>query len=235
MTRPVLLLQNTPDLPAPTDPGALIEAAGRSVERRWAYGGDFPTDLSAYGGICLSGGPNGALDPVDFIARERALIVEAAALGLPMFGICLGSQLLAAALCGLETVFRRPRCEVGFEDLVPTPAMAADPLGAGLREAGADRLPMFVWHNDEVRHDHRDMTILATSAACPNHVWRWRDRPVWGVQGHPELDPETARAWFESRRSVLERDGADVDALMRDPPDTPIARDLLRRFAALCL
>ena len=49
--------------------------------------------------------------------------MKAAERGIPMFGICLGSQLLASVLCGPGTVFRRASCEVGYKILKPTDDM----------------------------------------------------------------------------------------------------------------
>ena len=91
---------------------------------------------------------------------------------------------------------------------------------------------MFVWHNDEVRSGHPDMTILASSDACPNQIWRYRDRPVWGIQGHPEVTPESARGWLEARRERLVRDGADVDALIAEARDVGNAETLFDNFIA---
>ena len=95
------------------------------------------------------------------------------------------------------------------------------------------RFPMFVWHNDEVRAEHPDMVILASSDACPNQVWRYRDRAVWGIQGHPEVNPESARQWLGERRPRLERDGADVDALICDAGDVSAAETLFENFIAV--
>ena len=90
---------------------------------------------------------------------------------------------------------------------------------------------MFVWHNDEVRADHPDMVVLASSPDCPNHVWRHRDAPAWGIQGHPEVDAAQARAWFDLSRERLEADGADVGALKRRAVDALEAKTLIRNFS----
>ena len=202
---------------------------GLSVEHRWAYACDFPNSLAGFDGIFLSGSPHGAYEDIEFIHREHDLIREAGELGIPMLGICFGSQILASALCGRDQVFRRTKCEIGYKDLPVVEAAGKDAIAAELGES----VHMFVWHNDEVRSEHQDMTILAVSDDCPNHIWRFRDRPIWGIQGHPEITIDQAKAWFEENRIRMQGDGADVDELKRQAAPALSAKTMLSRFADL--
>jgi GMP synthase (glutamine-hydrolysing) len=92
------------------------------------------------------------------------------------------------------------------------------------------RAYMFVWHNDEVRAGNLDMNILATTDDCPNHIWRFRDLPIWGIQGHPEITLDQSRIWFEQNRNRLEKDGAVIDDLNRSADETVTAKTMLTRF-----
>ena len=206
-----------------------FESWGLSVDRYWAYNGEFPATLDDYSGIFLSGSPHGAYEDVPFIHREHDLIREAGARAIPMLGICFGSQILASALCGRDQVFRREFCEIGYKPLPVTETARRDDIAADL----GDSVTMFVWHNDEVRGDHPDMTILASSDICPNQIWRWRDAPAWGIQGHPEITREQASVWFEENRERMERDGADVDQLKASADEAAAAKTMLTRFADL--
>jgi GMP synthase - Glutamine amidotransferase domain len=229
MAARLLYLANGPRMQSVARLDDRFEAQGLAVERRWAWDGDFPDSLAGYDGIFLSGSPHGAYEDVAFIHREHALIRDAAALDIPMLGICFGSQILASALCGRDQVFRRSFCEIGYKDLSVTPAAAADALAGGL---GAS-VHMFVWHNDEVRADHPDMTILASSDLCPNQIWRFRDRPFWGIQGHPEITRDQAPVWFEENRARMTADGADVEALKAAADEAAEAKVMLARFVAV--
>ncbi|MFD2237560.1 type 1 glutamine amidotransferase [Aureimonas populi] len=206
-----------------------FEGWNLAVDRYWALDGQFPESLDGYDAIFLSGSPHGAYEDVPFILREHELIREAARRSIPMLGICFGSQILASALCGRDQVFRRPNCEIGYKDLAVTSSAGDDALA---RDWGAS-VRMFVWHNDEVRHDHPDMVILASSDACPNQVWRHRTVPAWGIQGHPEITRAQAPAWFSQNRLRMEKDGGDVDGFIAEADEAAEAKTMLSRFAEL--
>ncbi len=231
MSKQLLYLGNGKKLQSVAKLDERFEQWGLTVDRYWAYDGAFPESLDRYGGIFVSGSPHGAYEDVPFIHREHELIREAAALDMPMLGICFGSQILASALCGKDQVFRRSFCEIAYKALPVTDAAHDDPICSDL----GDSVTMFVWHNDEVRADHQDITIIAHSDLCPNHVWRYRDQPIWGIQGHPEITLEQAPIWFEENRERMERDGADVDALKASADEAAEAKTMLTRFADFVL
>ena len=200
-----------------------------AIETCWAHGGEFPPDGEDYAGVYLSGSPHGSYERLAWIEREHRFIEELANRGVPMFGVCFGSQILASALCGRDQVFRREFCEIGYKDLPVMEAASDDPIAGALGKS----VHMFVWHNDEVRGDHPDMTVLASSDLCPNQIWRWRDAPVWGIQGHPEITREQAPIWFEENRDRMEKDGANVEALKASADEAVEAKTMLTRFVDL--
>lgn len=222
----LLYLANGPKLQSVARLDERFESWGLTVDRYWAFDGKFPEKLGGYDGILLSGSPHGAYEDIAFIHREHDLIRQAADREIPMLGICFGSQILASALCGRDQVFRRDFCEIGYKDLEVTTAARDDAVTADLGET----VHMFVWHNDEVCGDHDDMTILASSDLCPNQVWRWRDAPVWGIQGHPEITRDQALVWFEENRARMEQDGADIDELKAAADEATAAKSMLERF-----
>src|SRR5262249_28431362 len=118
---------------------------------------------------------------------ERSLLASSVAAGLPVLGVCLGSQLLAAAL-GAE-VRRGPSLEIGALDVRLTPEGSRDPV---LGPCGSV-VPVIQWHHDTFALPP-NAVHLAASDAYPHQAFRVGDR-TYGIQFHPELDAPLLRAW----------------------------------------
>lgn len=228
--RRLLFLNNTSALDAVPPTLRHLAADTVSVDSFWCSRNEFPDSLTPYAGCVVSGSAKSSYDDDAWIARQHALIRRLTDRGTPVLGICFGSQIAASALFGRDWVFRRDCCEVGFKTLHVSPEARRDPV--------CDRLDpstrMFVWHNDDVRPDHPDMRVLATTDACPNQIWRHRERRIWGVQGHLEITVAEAPAWFGRNRDRLEADGADVDRLIAKAEEAESAKSILRRFLNIC-
>lgn len=203
--------------------------AGFDVDVCWSINDEFPSSLDPYGAIYFSGSPAGPWEPLPWIIREIDIIREAANRELPMLGTCFGSQVLAYALCGPDTVSRQEAYETGFVSLFATPELAADPIGVGLPAS----FPIFSWHRDEVISQHPDMILLGRTAQCGNHLWRHRALPVWGMQGHPEVGGRHGRAWFEHYIHCLKSDGLSTSLIPASDAEavkTPDAMKLYDNF-----
>src|SRR5260370_4589094 len=98
--------------------GAIAEA-WESAALAWQYvrvfdGHPVPTDMKGAGGLIVMGGPEAVyqLDRYPYLRAEMALIENALKAGRPVLGVCLGSQLLAAALGA--NVRRAAQKEIGW-------------------------------------------------------------------------------------------------------------------------
>ncbi len=126
-------------------------------------------------GVILSGGPSSVLDS-DAPGVDPAIVD----LGVPLLGICYGLQLLAHGLGGVvETADDREygRALLKLEH--------DDALFANL-EGGTERV---VWmsHGDRVLRLPEGFVVLGTSESSPFAAVRHAERPIWGVQFHPEV------------------------------------------------
>jgi GMP synthase-like glutamine amidotransferase len=172
------------------EPAALISSLaaerGVSVDVRVIPNGDALPTAEELDGLVVMGGPMGANDDDAHpnLPAERALLAAAVARGIPVLGVCLGAQLLAAALGA--RVYRGEVYEVGPGEVE---VLADDPV---LGAAGAT-LPVMHWHHDTFELP-AGARLLAGSAHYPHQAFRVGER-AWGLQFHVELDAALAAAW----------------------------------------
>ena len=142
--------------------------------------GQQPPDWGEFDGIITMGGPMGAyeLERLPWLAGELVLIAEAARAGLPLWGVCLGSQLLAASLGAI--VAPGPRPEVGVLPVQRTPEAAADPVFA----LAPDNFRALQWHGDTFALPEGAVR-LARSEAYENQAFVVNR--AYGLQFHIEI------------------------------------------------
>jgi GMP synthase-like glutamine amidotransferase len=136
------------------------------------------------------GGPMSVNDEAElpWLAEEKRLIGDAVRAGTPFWGVCLGVQLLAAALGA--RVYSGPEPEVGLLPVELTEEGRADPVFAGYD----DRLVTLQWHGDTFDLP-AGATRLASSPAYANQAFRYGR--AYGVQFHLEVSADMAREWAE--------------------------------------
>ncbi|WP_302082508.1 GMP synthase subunit A [Salinibaculum rarum] len=128
-----------------------------------------PEDIDA-DGLVLSGGPS-----IDRIGNCPAYLD----LDIPVFGICLGMQLIATELDG-----RVGSGDYGgYADVTVEITDDSDPLVGSL----APETRVWASHADEVKEVPSGFTRTARSDVCGVEAMSDTDRDLYGVQWHPEV------------------------------------------------
>lgn len=148
--------------------------------------------LERVDGIVSMGGPQSVYERATYpwIAKELAFLREAVDAKLPVLGVCLGAQMLAAALGAKVT--KSPQKEIGWYPVVREPAADGDPLF----EAFGQTETVFQWHGDTFALPKRAVR-LASSPLCQEQAFRYREN-VYGLQFHLEVTEPIIRAWMRT-------------------------------------
>lgn len=186
-----------------------IEQAGYVIDRIEATDPTFASvDLVEPDLVVIMGGPMGVYEREAFpwIGREIERIAHRLARDRPTLGVCLGSQMMAAALGA--RVYAGSVKEVGFAPVLLNEAGAASPLR---HLAG---LPVLHWHGDTF-----DLPVgvepLASSRLYANQAFR-RGRTLLALQFHAEMGEDTRiGAWIEGGEAMIAEAGT-TQARVRD-------------------
>jgi GMP synthase (glutamine-hydrolysing) len=147
-------------------------------------------DIGRYAGLIVLGGPMNVdeADRYPHLTHEIEILRAAVDRKVPTLGICLGAQLLAAALGA--RVHPNPVREIGWYPLALSAAAADDPLFRHLEGAPL----VFQWHAYTFT-EPRDSVHLASTASCGNQAFRHGDF-AYGLQFHLEVDRPLIQAWL---------------------------------------
>lgn len=137
---------------------------------------DTPVEKLEVDGLVLSGGaPRVGIDPTKMGDNGKYLDK----LQCPILGICAGHQFMALHFGGEAE-------PAGVPEFGSTEVTVEDPgdLFVGLPKR------FIVWesHNDEVTRAPDGFKALARSRNCPVQAMQASNRPLYGVQFHPEVE-----------------------------------------------
>jgi len=169
--------------------------------------------------LVVMGGPMSVNDgaALPWLADEQRFIAEAIAAGKAVVGLCLGAQLIAAALG--SRIYPGLQKEIGWFDIVARPVLDHEPHLLRLPETTR----VFHWHGETFALPE-GATRLAGSIGCANQVFQYGQRVI-GLQCHLETTPESARAIVQGCAEELEhaqggRYVQDAASILNEPAAT---------------
>jgi GMP synthase-like glutamine amidotransferase len=141
----------------------------------------------------------GAMDDhiAPWLKPERELLKDAVEKDFPIFAVCLGAQLLAAANDG--KVERMIKNEIGVYEIT---SVADDEIVNFGPSAITTQ-----WHEDYVAKLPTGATRLATSELCPNQIYKMGSN-TYAFQSHPEVDSSIVSVWEEHSDNAFKEFGA---------------------------
>ncbi|RDI71661.1 type 1 glutamine amidotransferase [Halopelagius longus] len=174
---------------------ALLDASHRDPNTRRNFRRELDADLSEFDatagelpdhfdfdGVVVTGSRSSVYWDEDWIAPLLDYVRDAHDAGLPMLGVCYGHQVLATALGG--RVEDMGEYELGYREVTHS---GDDALFEGIDET----FTAFTTHSDAVVELPPGAELVAEN---DYGVHAFRKGHAWGVQFHPEYDPQTAES-----------------------------------------
>jgi GMP synthase (glutamine-hydrolysing) len=202
-----------------------LREAGLELEECHPVNGDPLPHLEDVDGLVVLGGMMSVADGADPLPEEIDLLRRAIDTGVPVIGICLGSQLLARAAGG---EVRHVGRSIEWRRLAPTEAAEGDPLFGALPEP----VPALHWNEDVIALPPHAVELLAR-AGDGAEAFRVGDA-AWGVQFHPDVDGDALDSWYRDYADYM--GDVDVAALKaedrrQEPHQQRVSRALFEAFA----
>lgn len=184
-------------------------------------------DLGGYTHVILTGSEASLLAQRPWFEEECRLIRDAAHRGIPLLGSCFGHQMLVYALSGPAALRPSKTPEVGW---VSVDVIEPDELLADVPHPWH----VFSFHFDEVADPPTPWKILARSDRCAVHALRYGNRPIWGIQAHPEISERKAEFLARLYLLVCGRAGRRAATDFRRPAVRDRAvHSIVRRFLSV--
>lgn len=159
--------------------------------------------------LIVLGGPMGVYEQSEFpfIKDEISLIRQRLADRKPMLGVCLGAQLMAAAL-GARVYPGANGKEIGWSAIQAAPNFVPPRWFAPLVD---DNLQVLHWHGDTFDLP-RGALHLASSNLYQNQGFAVQNFAL-ALQFHPEVTAQGLESWYAGHAAELNRAGISVPAL----------------------
>lgn len=179
---------------------------GYEIEEVLAPEQSLPRNLKDFDAIFILGGPMSVNDHLDYLLQEKLLIQKSIEHGIPLLGICLGSQLIASS-CGGK-VYRGPKKEIGWGKV----NLTTDGKKNLFKHILQDQIDVFQWHGDTYTLPDK-ISVLSTSNL---YVQSFAFKTAYGVQFHVEITKDMVLDWIQKYQKDLKDEEIDINDLVLD-------------------
>ncbi|MDX2257425.1 MAG: glutamine amidotransferase [Hyphomicrobiaceae bacterium] len=179
--------------------GMALKAMGHALDiRRPCIGDPLPQTLAEHAGAVMFGGPMSANDATDWVRAEIDWLAVPLRQAKPLFGICLGAQMIARHLGAPVERHAQGRVEIGYYDIAPVDD-AAGALAPVPRR-------VFQWHGEGFGVPAGARLLARGQGDFPNQAFSY-GRAV-AVQFHPEMTHQLIVRWLALSGHRLAEPGA---------------------------
>ncbi len=163
-------------------------------------------NLTEYDAVFILGGPMSVNDNLGSLLEEKKLIHSSFNLGIPIFGICLGAQLIASD-CGGK-VYPGPKKEIGWGQVQITSKGQSSIFNKIL----GNKIQVFHWHGDTFTLPS-DAEILSESEL---YIQAFRFQNALGIQFHLEVTKDMIQNWICKYQKELKKEKISEDRIFYD-------------------
>lgn len=189
----------------------ILQERGYDIDMRLAYADE--TDISEIDPLehdltIFMGGPMGVYqaDLFPYLNDEIKYLEKRLEAEKPYLGICLGAQLMAAAM-GSEVFPGKPGKEIGWHSI----KVNDDGMKTPVRHLDESKTAMMQWHGDTFNKP-KEAVLLASSDLYKNQAVGYGKRAL-GLQCHPEVTKSNIELWLAVGQSELQQVGLNVPLL----------------------
>jgi GMP synthase-like glutamine amidotransferase len=216
----IQLIEHDPEDFSRTNISFWAAKKGHQVNQIYICKNEALPSIDSFDWLMVMGGSQNAWDEQanSWLRQEKAFIADAVAQGKLYLGICFGAQMLAEALGG--KIFPNEHKEIGWHDV----SLNGQGRESFLFQNVPPSFVTFHWHSDHFSLPD-NCTRLACSPPTENQAFVGNERPVVGLQFHPEYTRDMIRYYAaeHSQDWVPDRyvgSGTDILARTEEIPDT---------------
>lgn len=162
-----------------------------------------------------------------FLADCKRLLRHCYDYNIPVFSSCFGFQLMIEEFGG-KIIIDKKNLEMGIYDIILTEAGEKDPLFHDI----PNPFPAVSGHQERALNLPTNAMLLAYTPLCPFHAIKLENKPMYGFQFHPEIEPNDIIARLLRYQTIYLEDAEEYERIKKTliGKDTSYANSLVEKF-----